>query len=149
MFISRLYVLNLDEISMDEKIRRVEDLIKVMEKKREAIENIDAELHAIDKVMCNVMREKNLTYQDIAYKKDEQIKALSDKATELLKEKEIVWPEIVEADEALHTVIISIREEVGEANWWKDAEEKNPGIMKRYEEVYDFMEDIYDVIDKK
>lgn len=135
MLISRLSILNLDKISLEDKIKRAVDLISTMNGKRKAFLNYHWHLYVIDR----------LKQKDTA-NNDKQTKDMLKEEDWLIKEKELILLELREETYALGQIVSAIKKELKPgANWFKIADKSYPGFLLNYLEVEKFMNDLYKI----
>lgn len=135
MLISRLSILNLDKISLEDKIKRAVDLISTMNGQRKVFLDCHWHLYIIDRLK-----------QKDTIKNDKQIKDMFEEENLLIKKKELISLELNEEAHALNKIISAIKKELKPGvNWFKIADKSYPGFFLNYLEVEKFMNDLHKI----
>ena len=142
----------LERSSLDSKIDLFKEVIDEMKALTDEISDIDWDLHAIDRVLYDLHKENN----------QEKINELNQKAEKQMIRKDVVWTKTFMLDGMATLIFRSIAEhfpaeifntnndnvspKYDEKAWRTAMNKRHPGLAAQYDEVYSFMDDLYDVI---
>lgn len=137
------------KLSLDERIVLLSSLVEKAEKLKDEIEGTDLELHAIDNVLSE--------HREGSYEEEKQ--KLNDRADELMKRKEIIWPEFFSVGDTMVNTFRAITAEFPQGRMgpimrydekaaMKAIDEKQPGLSERYNEVVEFFEELIRLSEK-
>ena len=144
----------LERSSLDSKIDLFKEIIDEMKILTDEISDIDWDLHAIDRVLYDLYKENN----------QDKIHELNQKAEKQMIRKDVVWTKTFMLDGIATLVFRSIAEnfptdvsstvndavtpQYDEKAWRAAMNKRHPGLAAKYDEVYSFMDDLYDVINR-